>query len=313
MRNRLRRDARAPPGWSEATPSNRMERSDSNQWACTVCHVTESDIRSGGTWSDEEVAQAVRDNPLWYHTMELRPGIVTSGWFDLRPILEQLPWPDVKGKRCLDVGTYDGHLAFELERRGASEVVATDVASHEDWDFPPAVRAGGVDLLNKIAGKKGRGFDVAARALSSAVRKQEINVYDLSPETIGTFDVVVCGALLLHLRDPFRALESIRSVCAGRFMSCEQIDVMRTVLFRRQPLTYLGGIGQVQWHVPNLAGHRDMIRAAGFRIERAVRPYSIPFGPSHPPVEPGLIGRLLCRVVTKSWGLPHSALLATPA
>ena len=57
--------------------------------------------------------------PLWYHTMELGPGIVTRGWFDLRPIVERMPWPDVRGKRCLDIGTYDGFLAFELERRGA--------------------------------------------------------------------------------------------------------------------------------------------------------------------------------------------------
>lgn len=290
-----------------------MERSDSLQRACTVCDVTGPEVRNERSWSDEEVAQAVRDNPLWYHTMEIRPGIVTPGWFDLRPIIEQLPWPDVRGKRCLDVGTYDGHLAFELERRGASEVVATDVASHEDWDFPPSVRAGGVELLNEIAGEKGHGFEVAARALGSSVRKQLINVYDLSPETIGSFDVVVCGALLLHLRDPFRALERIRSVCAGQFMSCEQIDVLRTALFRRQPLTYLGGIGQVQWHVPNLAGHRGMIRAAGFKIERTVRPYSIPFGKSHPKVKSKPVDRILSQVVTKGWGVPHSALVATPA
>ena len=48
--------------------------------------------------------------------MELAPGVVTPGWFDLRGILDVLPWPDVEDKRCLDVGTYDGQLAFELER-----------------------------------------------------------------------------------------------------------------------------------------------------------------------------------------------------
>lgn len=273
--------------------------------------MTASGVQSD--WSDQEVAEAVRSNPLWYHTMQLRPGIVTAGWFDLRPVVDALPWPDVKGKRCLDIGTYDGFLAFELERRGAAEVVATDVASHEDWDFPPAVRAGGVELLREIAGEKGRGFEVAARALGSAARKQLINVYDLSPETVGTFDVVVCGSLLLHLRDPFRALEAVRSVCSGRFMSCEQIDVTLTALHRRAPLTNLSGIGQVQWHVPNLAGHRGMIRAAGFRIERTIRPYSIPFGESHPSVDASPRRRLLSKVVTKGWGVPHSALLARPA
>ncbi|MGH2760936.1 MAG: class I SAM-dependent methyltransferase [Actinomycetota bacterium] len=273
--------------------------------------MSDANVRSD--WSDEQVAEAVRANPLWYHTIELRRGIVTSGWFDLRPVVGSLPWPDVNGKRCLDIGTYDGFLAFELERRGASEVVATDVASHEDWDFPPAVRAGGVDLLRKIAGEKGQGFEVAARALGSSARKQLINVYNLSPSTVGTFDVVVCGSLLLHLRDPFRALEAIRSVCTGHFMSCEQIDVELSAFHRRTPLTNLDGIGQVQWHVPNVAGHRKEIRAAGFRIERAIRPYSIPFGAAHPPVEASRRLRLLSRLVTRGWGVPHSALLARPA
>lgn len=72
--------------------------------------------------------------------MELAPGVVTSGWFDLRPIVDRMPWPDVRGKRCLDIGTYDGFLAFELERRGAAEVVCTDVDDHRGWDWPAHTR-----------------------------------------------------------------------------------------------------------------------------------------------------------------------------
>lgn len=263
-------------------------------------------------WSDREVAEVARGNPLWYHTMELRPGVVTEGWFDLRPIVQSLPWPDVEGKRCLDIGTYDGFLAFELERRGAREVIATDVASHEDWDFPPAVRAGGVDLLREIAGEKGRGFEIAAQALGSRVQKHLISVYELSPQTVGTFDVIVCGSLLLHLRDPFRALEAVRRVCGGTFLSCEQIDVGLSLSHRRLPLTNLSRISKVQWHVPNLAGHRAMIKAAGFNIERTIKPYSIPFGPAHPTVDSTFRARLRSRRLTGRWGVPHSALLARP-
>lgn len=265
-----------------------------------------------GPQSDAEVAHAVSDNALWYHTMQLRPGVVTPGWFDLRSILDRLPWPEVSGRRCLDVGTYDGQLAFELERRGASEVVATDVASHEDWDFPPDVRAGGVELLRRIAGTKGRGFEIAARALGSRVRRVFASVYDLSPDRHGTFDVVVCGSLLLHLRDPFRALEAMRSVCSGVLLSSEQIDVALTLAHRRRPLTSLSGLATVQWHVPNLAGHRRMVAAAGFSVERVVRPFAIPFGPAHPPVRASRARRAMCRYLTGGWGVPHSALLARP-
>jgi tRNA (mo5U34)-methyltransferase len=138
-------------------------------------------------------------------------------------------------------------------------------------------------------------------------------VYDLSPSTVGTFDVVVCGSLLLHLRDPFRALAAVRSVCGGVFMSCEQIDLALTAFHRRTPLTNLSSIGKVQWHVPNLAAHRAEIMAGGFRIERAMRPYSIPFGPAHPPVDASRRTRLLSRLVTRGWGVAHSALVARPA
>src|SRR2546423_13391176 len=88
----------------------------------------------------DEARRAVAANPLWYHTIEVAPGVVTPGWFALRSVVDRMPWPDVRGKRCLDVGTYDGFLAFELEQRGAAEVLATDIPEHENWDWPPHMR-----------------------------------------------------------------------------------------------------------------------------------------------------------------------------
>src|SRR5438270_201044 len=82
-----------------------------------------------------------------------------------------------------------------------------------------------VGALARIAGEKGQGFEVAQAMLSSQVHKRELNVYDLSPAELGTFDVVVCGSLLLHLRDPVRALEAIRSVCEGWFLSIEAVSL----------------------------------------------------------------------------------------
>jgi hypothetical protein len=38
------------------------------------------------------------------------------------------------------------------------------------------------------------------------------NVYDLHPATLGTFDVVFCGSLLLHLQNPLAALHRVRAV-----------------------------------------------------------------------------------------------------
>src|SRR5947209_18056775 len=97
------------------------------------------------TISDSAIsaAEAVAAVPSWYHSLEVSPGVVTPGLFDLRPIVDELPWPDVRDRRCLDVGTSDGFLAFELERRGAAEVVAADIAEHLDWDWETHTRTRG--------------------------------------------------------------------------------------------------------------------------------------------------------------------------
>jgi tRNA (mo5U34)-methyltransferase len=255
------------------------------------------------------------NSTLWYHTIALPGGVVTPGWFDLRPIVERMPWPDVRGKRCLDVGTYDGFLAFELERRGAAEVVAIDIGSHENWDWPPDMRATGPENLARLAGpEKGASFEIAKRALGSNVERVIMNVYDLSPDAPGgMFDVVTCGSLMLHLRDPLRALEAIRSVCSGQFLSAEEIRLDLTALLRRTPVLRLNGSGELcQWFIPNAAGHRRMLYAAGFAIERSSKPYTIPYGVAHraPPV--GLHAKAqigLQRLLAGGPGVPHSASL----
>jgi tRNA (mo5U34)-methyltransferase len=263
----------------------------------------------------EDLQAAVASTPIWYHTLELAPGVETPGWFDLRPIVDRIPWPDVRGKRCLDVGTYDGFLAFELERRGAAEVVATDIPSHEGWDWLPRERTAGVAYLDAQAGVKGRGFEVAAEALGSSVTRRWVNVYDLDPADLGTFDVVVCGSLLLHLRDPFGALSAIRGVCSGQFLSLETVDLSLRLLHPRRPVLWLEG-ETGRWLLPNVVAHRRMLEVAGFDVERTGRPYAIPFGAGHPPPGRSAAERarlLFQRATVGGSGVPMSTLLARPA
>ena len=259
---------------------------------------------------------AVTANPLWYHTLELAPGVGTPGCFDLRPIVERLPCPDVAGNRCLDIGTYDGHLAFELERRGASEVVATDIPDHADWDWPVDMRDRRHDVAALAGPEKGLGFKLAKQVLGSTVERVEINIYDLTPERVGMFDVVVCGALLLHLRDPLRALDAVRGVCGGAFMSVEEIDPELSLIHRGRPLAQLNGVGELcQWWVPNAAGHRRMVMAGGFEIERVAPALATAFGPAHPPLGRSLSARrrqLATLLLARSPGLLTSAVLGRP-
>ncbi len=265
-----------------------------------------------------EAHAAVASVKRWYHSIELGPGLVTPGLFDLRAIVDRLPWPDVRGKRCLDVGTADGFLAFELERRGAAEVVAADLVSHEQWDWEMHIGSLGTEYLREVAGPTlSEGFRVAHELLGSSVILEPTSVYELSPDELGQFDIVVCGSLLLHLRDPLRALAAIRSVCQGQFLSSEQVDLTRSLCAQRRPWVRLDGTsGVTQWWIPNAAGHRQMVRAAGFVVERDSGVYAIPYGPQHPsPSRRPLpaLQSLARRLATGNDGVPHHAVLARVA
>jgi len=266
----------------------------------------------------EDLQARVDAHPFWYHTIDIAPGVSTKGWFDLRPVVDEMPWPNVRGKRCLDVGTFDGYLAFELERRGAAEVVAVDLEDHLQWDWPPDHRDASIQRDAAFSGPaKGAGFRLAAELMGSAVDWRPISVYDLDPAEIGTFDVVVCGSLLLHLRDPLRALEAVRRVTSGIFLSSEQIELWLTVFGRGRPLYTLNGSGgECQWFNFNAAGHRRLLYAAGFEVERASRPYTVRFDhyPLPPPTARNRVNALGMRALTGSWepGVLHRALLGRP-
>lgn len=276
------------------------------------------DAHDPSSMTPAEMQRAVDDHPFWYHTLDVAPGVTTKGWFDLRPIVDQMPWPDVRGKRCLDIGTFDGYLAFELERRGASEVVAVDVEDHLLWDWPPDYRSADLARDPGFSGPpKGAGFRLAAELMESKVDWRPISIYELDPAELGTFDVVVCGSLMLHLRDPLRALEAVRSVTSGVLLSSEQIELWMTVAARQRPLLTLNGSGgECQWFNFNAAGHDRLLYAAGFAIEQTSRPYTVRFNhhpkPGHRPRQQ--LRRLGVRALTGSWeqGVLHRAALARP-
>ena len=155
----------------------------------------------------------------WYHTLELRPGEFVDGWFDLRPYVSEYGLPEsLEGKRALDVGTWDGFWAFELEQRGA-EVVALDLDDERDLDWPPRRRP---DTFPEHA--RGRGFALAHEVRGSSVERVNLSIYDATPERIGTFDLVFCGSVLIHLRDQLLALERIAGLCDDTFISAEEYD-----------------------------------------------------------------------------------------
>jgi tRNA (mo5U34)-methyltransferase len=253
----------------------------------------------------------------WYHTMEFAAGITTPGWQDTRPIVSEIPFSgSLAGKRCLDVGTFDGFWAFEMERRGAAEVVAIDILDPQQWDWP--VRSA-PETIEQVGRRKarGRGFEIAHREFASSVQRLERSVYDLDVAEVGRFDLVYLGSLLVHLRDPVRALERIRGVCAGTMIVVDGIDLLLSLVLRGRPVATLDGHGRPWWWSANAAGLRRMIEAAGFDVVDGPRRIYIPPGAGQPP--PKFHPRLLKNrhgrqaLVVAHRGDPHAVVVARPA
>jgi SAM-dependent methyltransferase len=200
----------------------------------------------------------------WYHTLELAPGHVTEGMFDLRGQVENYGLPErLDGLRALDVGTWDGFWAFELERRGA-QVVSLDLDDERDLDWPPRRRPKTFPTT-----PRGDGFRIAREIYGSNVERVNLSIYNATPEEIGTFDIVFCGSVLIHLRDQLLALERIANLCTDRFISAEEYDPIASL--SPWPMSrYLADRDKaVVYWLPGIRTWRRMLWTAGFdRVER---------------------------------------------
>jgi tRNA (mo5U34)-methyltransferase len=207
-----------------------------------------------------ELLDAAREQS-WYHTLEL-PGHTTTGIFDLRPYVHHYALPEsLEGKRVLEVGTWDGFWAFELERRGAAEVVAIDLDDERDLDWPPRRRP---EAFPDVV--RGSGFALAKEILGSKVERVVRSVYDATPEDLGTFDLVFCGSVIIHLRDQLLALERIANLTApgGTFVSAEEYERAGDLV--PFPMARFRGNrdAAVVFWVPSRRAWRDMLWYAGF-------------------------------------------------
>ena len=135
----------------------------------------------------------------WHSPVDLGHGIKTGTArtqkrFARRLRLLQIP-ADLSGMRVLDIGTWDGFFALEMEKRGA-DVVAIDI-----WD----------DFQYEK-------FQFVLKATGSQVKHHLIDVHEISPELLGEFDLVLCAGVLYHCRYPLIALEKIFSVTKGKLI-----------------------------------------------------------------------------------------------
>jgi tRNA (mo5U34)-methyltransferase len=204
----------------------------------------------------------------WYNRFELLPGIMTPGHvpLDHKIVFQHYGLPEsLGGKQVLDIGTWDGAMAFACEARGA-EVTALDI---QDPD--------------KTA------FNTAKSVLGSNVRYVRGSVYDAPKLLDGPYDYVFCLGVLYHLKHPVLALERLyemqplggrlifESECLLSHLEDAQgqpihADEARRLILSDVPLcafysgTYRGD--DTNWFIPNPACLRGWFQATGYRVIR---------------------------------------------
>jgi tRNA (mo5U34)-methyltransferase len=211
-----------------------------------------------GVSSQASLRERVAEAGPWYHTLDLGSGVVTEGMFDHRPFVDRYGLPDdLSGQRVLEVGTFDGFWAFEMERRGA-QVTGLDVDRIQELDWPPRLRP-------EEDGPRGHTFAIAKEALGSSVERVGLSIYDATPERLdGTFDLVFCGSVLIHLRDPMLALERMAGLCHGRLVLAEEHS-RRLAPFRfARGAEFRGETPWSTWWRPTIPTWLAMVRCAGF-------------------------------------------------
>lgn len=148
------------------------------------------------------------DDCEWYHTFDLPGGGEIKGAWDLRggegAYLGQTQF---SGKRVLELGPASGYLTYFMERQGA-EVVSFEAGFDVPVDLLPV---DGVDLLDekmkimRTVTRVHNSWWYMHRQYQSAAKLVHGNIYAM-PGDLGSFDISVFGAILLHLREPWGAL-----------------------------------------------------------------------------------------------------------
>lgn len=222
---------------------------------------------------------------FFYHSMDFPDGTSIVGDWDLRGRFDDYTGHvDLKNKTVLDVGTASGFLAFEAEKRGA-QVISLDMPIDGDWDIVPYAKEPVADIEAQLQARLGdknfnkrttsiarmrKGYFYAHRKMNSNVRFFESVVYGISEE-LGFMDVSIVGSILLHLRDPFLALQKVASITKERIVIadlCQQAFVKQAN--QRPLLEFLPNANldnpHAWWRLSPIALN-SMLGVVGFEVE----------------------------------------------
>jgi SAM-dependent methyltransferase len=135
--------------------------------------------------------------PLWRQSVDLGNGYKTPGHVE-RTIWEFIGLPEnVKDKSFLDVGANDGLFSFEAEKRGAAEIVSSDLYKE------------GIDTMKN--GWSNEGISMLKSYFNSKIELHSKGIYHLT-ELKRKFDVVIVNDIINWLEDIEHAFKELGEV-----------------------------------------------------------------------------------------------------
>jgi tRNA (mo5U34)-methyltransferase len=213
------------------------------------------DAKRGGTvlgmeMTEDQLRERVKELAPFHHAVELPHGVNTylpdkahraveqsrvdtimrHGW----PQLLQACGGSLQGKRVLDIACNCGGFAVEAVKAGADYVLGVDIVDRylEQADFiRTALEYDNLEFRN-------------------------VDVYDLTKESVGTFDVVLCFGILYHLEDPIRGMKAMADLASHSMLVDTNLMWTKYVSrwLRNRPLWRMEvvGVGKAKGETTNL-------------------------------------------------------------
>ncbi len=193
----------------------------------------------------------------WRHCIQLPEGM-TKGSKNTLIDLQQFKFPSdlFQDKTVLDVGSDDGYFSFYSESHGAKEVCAIDPYRY------------GFD--NRWSGKDG--FNYAREQLNSKVKDQFIQLEEISPDSVGMWDVVLFLGVFYHLPHPTIILDNISKCCKQTLVLetlidpyCETLKVPSLKFYPEGFKNQDGTVDRTTYWTPNTLWLNQYLKRIGFR------------------------------------------------
>ena len=237
--------------------------------------------------TEDEKRELAGRVPYWFHSYDFGEGVIVKGHKSLEVLQREwglLNLPDLRGKRVLDINTWDGWFALQAERSGAKDVVGLDWYM---WSMDQSEHSK-YWLQNKAAGTYPRPYHelpilpttgttrqdwirYGPSALRSAVEEIVGDFATMSLDTLrNQFDIVLYLGTLYHMADPIGNLRRLYEVTAPAGVAVIETQAVAIDGLEEVPLCENFGplhslnADSSNWWSPNAIALRQMLLAVGF-------------------------------------------------